>query len=142
MTSFSKRHRQNDIFSRKITSVAEQESETSRPMCSHVRRIQNGSEIPYHVTYTIISLFRRMTQPGPSLTIWDREGNFKECKRKPEDFTSGLSFYLKRLPGRRFALIQKTAFGHGAILRNIYVVLPYSDIIYHEIYHVKIMTRI
>ena len=73
------------------------------------------------MTFTIISLFRRMTQPGPSLTIWDREGNFKECKRKPEDFTSGLSFYLKRLPGRRFALIQKTAFGHGAILRNIYL---------------------
>ena len=76
---------------------------------------------PGHVTYTIIWLFRRMTQPGPSLTIWDREGNFKECKRKPEDFTSGLSFYLKRLPGRRFALIQKTAFGHGALFYEIYI---------------------
>ena len=83
-----------------------------------------------------------MTQPGPSLTIWDREGNFKECKRKPEDFTSGLSFYLKRLPGRRFALIQKTAFGHGAILRNIYLDRMPTLYIYHEIYHVKIMTRI
>ena len=114
-------------------------------MCGHVRRlyyIQSGSEVPCHVTFTIISFFRRMTQPGPSLTIWDREGNFKECKRKPEDFTSGLSFYLKRLPGRRFALIQKTAFGHGAILRNIYLDRMLTLYIYHEIYHVKIMTRI
>ena len=73
-----------------------------------------------------------MTQPGPSLTIWDREGNFKECKRKPEDFTSGLSFYLKRLPGRRFALIQKTAFGHGANeihqFRNFFRYISRADV--------------
>lgn len=73
-------------------------------------------ELDINYTRVMKSGKRRMTQPGPSLTIWDREGNFKECKRKPEDFTSGLSFYLKRLPGRRFALIQKTAFGEARSL--------------------------
>ena len=86
-------------------------------MCGHVLDQYNPLLCDFYDKIT----FRRMTQPGPSLTIWDREGNFKECKRKPEDFTSGLSFYLKRLPGRRFALIQKTAFGHGALFYEIYI---------------------
>ena len=43
--------------------------------------------------------------PGPSFTIWDREGKLKE--KKDICFKSDIPCHLKRLPGRRFALVAK-----------------------------------
>ena len=50
--------------------------------------------------------------PGPSLTIWDRNGDFKEkidLNFPAQDM--GLTLSLKRLPGKRFALVQTRSLG-------------------------------
>lgn len=62
----------------------------------------------------ILKFFQRRIN-GPSLTIWDRNGKFKE--KLPLNLPTernGIKLGLLRMPGKRFALVQTNSFGQGS----------------------------